>query len=118
MSVAGPVVPHHPPAAWAVVAAAGGSDGDDDPALPGRRLKSAHEADLEPVRGPGRLRFACEPCRLAFASEDSVKAHHGNRSDVFLTMHLDPRYEQILVETFTLAQAAAVVRAARRGPDA
>jgi hypothetical protein len=74
-----------------------------------------HEADLEPIRGPGRLTFACEPCRLAFASEESVKAHHGNRSDVFLTMHVDPRYRHILVETFTLAQAAAIVRAARQG---
>jgi hypothetical protein len=66
------------------------SNGDDDPALLRRRLKSAHEADLEPVRGPGHLRFACEPCRLAFTSEESVKANHGNRSDVFLTMHVDP----------------------------
>ena len=113
--MAGPVVLHHPPAAaWAVAAAAGGTDGDDDPAHPRRRLKSAHEADLEPIRGSGRLTFACEPCRLAFASEESVKAHHGNRSDVFLTMRVDPRYQHILVETLTLAQAAAIVRAARR----
>jgi hypothetical protein len=62
----------------------------------------AHNTDLAPIRGPGRLRFTCQPYRLAFASQESVKAHHGNRSDAFLTMRLDPQYEQVLVVTFTL----------------
>jgi hypothetical protein len=47
---------------------------------------SPHEVRVRAVLG----------CWLPFAS-----------SDVFLMMHVDPRYEQILVETFTLAQAAA-----------
>ena len=58
--------------------------------LPRWYLKSAHEADLEPIKGLGRLRFVCEPCRLAFASQEYIKAHHDKKSDVFLTMHLDP----------------------------
>lgn len=116
MSVAGPFAPHHP-SAWEMAAAAGaggsGNGDDDDPALPVRRLKSAHEADVEPVRSVKDLKFACEPCLLAFPSEVSVRAHHGNKRDVFLIMHVDPRCDQILVTTFTLAQAAAIVRAAR-----
>jgi hypothetical protein len=93
MSVAGLVILHHPSVVgWVAVAAIGGSDGEDDPALPRWYLKSAHEVDQEPIRGLGCLRFVHEPCRLAFASQ----AH---RSDVFLTMHLDPDTSRSLSRT-------------------
>lgn len=67
-------------------------------------------ADQGPEPHEVRVRGVPASLRVAGVRQG---ARHGNRSDVFLTMHLDPQYEQILVETFTLAQAAAIVRAAR-----